>query len=76
MNGILKSRKGGLRNKPLANECFFQLYNGMSTIKNTMKRHVNITLEPKVLETVDRERGLIKRSTFLENLIKVRYGIK
>ncbi len=55
---------------------FFQLYKGTSAIKNTMKRHVNITLEPKVLETVDRERGLIKRSTFLENLIKERFNLK
>ncbi|VVB90729.1 Uncharacterised protein [uncultured archaeon] len=55
---------------------FFQLYHLTNNINVHMKRRINITIEPKVLETVDRERGLIKRSTFLENLIKLRYGIK
>ncbi|SNQ60370.1 hypothetical protein [Candidatus Methanoperedens nitratireducens] len=41
-----------------------------------MKQRINITIEPKVLESVDKERGLIKRSTFLENILKQRYNIK
>jgi len=35
-----------------------------------MKKQISITLEKEILQKVDNKRGLIDRSTFIENIIK------
>jgi len=35
-----------------------------------MKRKIGISLEPEIVEKIDRERGLIPRSRYIEKLLK------
>jgi len=42
--------------------------------KCDMKRHVGLTIEASLLKEIDRLRGIAKRSTFIEHLIRL--GLK
>ncbi len=39
-----------------------------------MRTSVNLTMDPKLIETIDQLRGREKRSTFIEHLLRI--GLK
>jgi metal-responsive CopG/Arc/MetJ family transcriptional regulator len=40
-----------------------------------MKQTVSITIDKKLLKLIDKKRGAVKRSTFIEELIKKSLGV-
>lgn len=54
---------------------YLKYYNHIGVIGVIMKKRFSITMDERVLKAIDKERGLIPRSAYIESKLKKVLGI-